>query len=191
MGIFTILIVKDAFEIENGIRSNQLLKLVKHFIDPKTAAPTLYRHLRHLTKTKIIKKTRKGKQYIVYSLPPDSPLITKEDLELSKKWHDFHTQQFSSWTLERIILNELQLSKLLELETLKLWLQRQLPEQNAEGIVLRSQFVRAFYKQYGDLLLDAAKGRTPLEYKEAMESLEKEIAILKKGLFEIKRVASE
>ena len=178
--------MKNAFEIEEGIRFNQFLKLAQKFIDPKIAAPTLDRHLTYLVKKKIVKRTRRGPQNVVYSLSHDSPLISKEDLPLPRKWYDSH-QNFRSWSLERITANIMELSALLELETLRLWFQEQLPGENVEELALRSEFIRAFYKQYGDILLDAAKERTQLEYKEAMVSLEKRIADLKKELFEIKK----
>lgn len=188
--IFAILVLKNVFEMEEGIRFNQLLRFAKMFADPKMAAPTLYRHLKQLTRSKIVKKTRKGKQHVVYSLPLDSPLFTKEDWELSKEWYKQH-EKIKSWTLKRIISNIIELSKLLELETLKLWFQKQLPGQNLQDVALSDGFVNAFYKQFGEILHEAAKGKTPLEYKEAINMLEREIADMKKELFAVAEVKKQ
>jgi hypothetical protein len=187
--IFAILMVKNALEIEDGIRFKQLLRFAQQYIDPKTAAPTLIRHLEYLRKKKIIKKVRKGPQNVVYFLSTaDSPLFSEEDLELSRKWVAHHSQKFHSWTLERIIPNILQLETLSQLEILKLWLLRQLPGSNPEELALRQTMVRAFYKQYADLLLEAGKEREPLQYKEAIRSVEQMIEDLRKELFTVKSI---
>lgn len=187
--IFTVLVVNNAFNKEKGIRFVLFCKLA-NAIDPTIGAPTAFRrHLAYLIKKGIVKRTRKGPKNVSYSLADssDSPLISKEDLELSKKWLDFHSEMFSSWTLNRIITNILELSELLELETIKLCLEKLLPGKNLEDSVLRSKLKEAFYKQFGDLLTSSLKGRSSLEYKEAIESLEKSIRDAKKELFEIRK----
>ncbi len=184
-GIFAILTVEDAWETKKGIRFNELLKLAQISLEPKIAAPTLTRHLKYLVGKRIVKRIRKGKQNVIYCLHYDSPIITQESLELSRKWRDYHAKEFHSWSLEQIIKNVLSLSALLELEVVRLWMQKQLPGAKQEGLALRIEFVRAFYKQYTNLLLNAAKERAPLDYKQAIESMSKRITDLKRDLFVI------
>jgi DNA-binding HxlR family transcriptional regulator len=186
--IFAILIIKEAFKKEDGIRFNELQRIYNKSLDEKIAAPTLIRHLKYLTQKKIVKKTRKGKQNVAYSLnenPLETSIISQEDIDQERKWHEQNAQKFQKMKIESIIPIYLQISMLNDLEQFKTWLQRQL-NQRFEKYAFRMEFLNSYYRHYGKELLDAAKERTPLEYKEAIGIVEKMISDLKEVTFEPK-----
>jgi len=154
-------------------------------IDPKFSSPTLNRHLKYLKKGKYVKKTRKRKQFVVYSLDTDSPLITKDDIEFVSRWYKDHDERFSAMSLEEIVHNMLIISRLLELEMIKIWLQRLLSKQNPEFLTFRATYLETFYKQFGRLLQEASKDKTT-EYGAVLSQIEHEIEYLKGELFEAK-----
>jgi hypothetical protein len=180
--IIGILALNNAFEQSKEIRFNELKRLARTYIDSKIAAPTLIRHLKPLIKKGAVKRTKRGPQNITYSLPFDSPLITKKYAERAETILNSYTQ-FRSWKLEALIEKILKLSKFTELELLKLELEKQLSGKSIEEIKFKSLIIRNFYTQTRVLLLDSIRERTPLEYKKTIELLKEKINISEKELF--------
>lgn len=177
-----MLALKDAFVVSEGVRFNQLLKFARRVMNSKIAAPTLIRHLKYLVGAGIVKRTRKSKQNIVYSLTSENPLISREDIELAAKWYRNYMEGFGSLTLRKIVQSILRLSQLLELEMIKIYLQKTFTNVKPESLVFKAEFIKLYYREYGTMLMEAARDKKA-EYRGVMNLLEKEIGDMRNELF--------
>ena len=180
--IVFMLALKDAFVVAEGVRFNQLLKFARRVMNSKIAAPTLIRHLKYLVGAGIVKRTQKSKQNIVYSLTSENPLISREDIELAAKWYRNYMEGFGSLTLRKIVQSILRLSQLLELEMIKIYLQKTFTNVKPESLVFKAEFIKLYYREYGTMLMEAARDKKA-EYRGVMNLLEKEIGDMRNELF--------
>lgn len=159
----------------NGIRSNQLLRLVRDLIDPNMAPPTLYRHLKYLQKGRILKRRKKGAQNIIYYLNPASPLLEEDEFRFHKKLA-IEYERFKSFSLKLIVTNLLILARMHTLETARFILKMEMEtsSERRTSIKFAKQIMDSFYRQYFMLLYEAMKEKES-QYKEVMSFLEQEI----------------
>jgi len=175
--------MKDAFVGESsGIRFNDLLRLSRKIIDPKIAAPTLSRHLKYLRKGRIVKRTRKGKQNVTYSLTAENPLISRDEIERVLELHEQFHKKASSLSLKEIVENVVFLSWLFELELIKIWVEKKFSKQKAENLSFKAEFLRTSFQVVSKALMAAADGKEA-QYKETIRFIDEEISSFRQELF--------
>ena len=166
--IFAALMLQGAYIEDEGIRFNQLEKLTG------LATQTFSNHIQHLIDTNIVSETwkekKKGKQNRSFSLnlSPGSQLFSEKDFELTMEIIKRRAKVYRTWTSEEIIGGLMAFSKLLELQTTKIWLQSQLPKANKERLEMQAKIAGTFYSLHRNFLRDAMKNRSNFWHKEAV-----------------------